>query len=86
MENIEQYRIKIDEIDEQIQQLITARAKIALKIFKEKQKNNIPIYDPKRESEILKMIINKNKGPLANEHLINIYKAIIFACRSLGER
>jgi chorismate mutase/prephenate dehydratase len=81
--NIKKLRNDIDNIDEQIQVLLSKRAQIALKIGKRKEYQNIDFYNPSREKEILEMVKNRNTGPLANGDLCDIFKKIFTACLSI---
>jgi chorismate mutase / prephenate dehydratase len=88
MQKLLKLRNKIDDIDEKLQQLLNTRAAIAVEIIKVKQSSNekLPHTDPIREQAILANIIKKNTGPLADETLTNIFKAIITACRATQEQ
>ncbi len=48
------YRARIDEIDRKILSLLDERAKLALKIYDIKRKNDISVFDPIREDEKIK--------------------------------
>lgn len=50
-------RKKIDEIDDKLLILLKERLEISKKIGEIKKKNNMPIYDPVREQEIIDMSI-----------------------------
>ncbi|MBI2453459.1 chorismate mutase [Candidatus Peregrinibacteria bacterium] len=52
--NIPTLRLTIDDVDFQIICLLSERIKIVQKICDLKAKNNIPVYQPKRESLMLK--------------------------------
>lgn len=52
MENIEFYRKKIEEIDEEITKLLVKRMKLSLEIGQYKKSKGLPVYDPKREEEL----------------------------------
>ena len=74
-------RRKIDLVDRELLPLLNQRLRIALgcgKIKKEMGKN---IYDPQREAEVLKRLRMKNRGPLKEEDLEKIFRAIIGVCR-----
>ncbi|OGP54607.1 MAG: hypothetical protein A2162_09580 [Deltaproteobacteria bacterium RBG_13_52_11b] len=74
-------RRKIDLVDRELLPLLNQRLRIALgcgKIKKEMGKN---IYDPQREAEVLKRLRMKNRGPLKEEDLEKIFRAIIRVCR-----
>ncbi|MGI9554164.1 MAG: prephenate dehydratase [Thermodesulfobacteriota bacterium] len=76
-------RKQIDGIDEKILDLINKRGKIALLVSEHKQQNSLKIYDPGREKEIEKKLLEKNPGPLTNEYVISIFREIVSGCRSL---
>lgn len=50
-------RKKIDEIDDKLLILLKERLEVSKKIGEIKKKNNMPIYDPVREQEIIEMSI-----------------------------
>ncbi len=54
--NLEQIRIHIDKIDDEILNLILKRIDYSKLVAKIKLKENIPIYDEKREQKILKRL------------------------------
>lgn len=62
--DLNQLRIKIDDIDSQIAELFKQRMEIALEIGKFKQANGIPILNDKREKEILCNISMQIGAPL----------------------
>ena len=79
---LEKLRKKIDEIDEKIVSLLNRRAKIALKISKEKKKVGGEIYSPYREKEILERI-KRLENIFPEKSIENIYSEIISATRSI---
>lgn len=83
MSDIQNYRKKVDEIDEKILDLLSQRANLAIKIGDIKRKNNKNIHSPKREKEIYEKLFRKNNGPLANESIRYIYREIISASLAL---
>lgn len=50
-------RKKIDEIDDKLLILLKERLAVSKKIGEIKKRNNMPIYDPMREQEIIEMSI-----------------------------
>lgn len=81
VDNLKDYRQKIDKINNQILSLLKDRVSVAQKIGKIKQKQNRPIYDPAREKKILKTVVSKAKNlpPAAVEA---IFQEIISLCRA----
>lgn len=87
MKKLDQLRNQVDKIDEQIQRLLNKRASIALKIGKEKHKDNIKsFYSPERNRQVLRAIVKRNKGPLQNKDLKAIYKIIMNCCLALQQK
>lgn len=81
--SIDDLRQKIDKIDSNILELLKNRASLTKEIGKIKFLNNLPVYNKDRELKILKQIQRRNKCPLTNEAIKNIFKVIIYECRNL---
>ncbi len=84
---LDNIREKIDQIDNDIQQLINERAEIALTVGKiKKSTDDKPVfYRPEREAEILQKIINRNNGPLSDNQVSLIFRDIMTACLYLQQ-
>src|SRR5258705_9498135 len=80
--NLGDVRARIDGIDRQIQQLIAERAGWAHQVGKAKGplKAAVDYYRPERESQVLRMVIDRNEGPLADEVLVGVFREIMSAC------
>jgi chorismate mutase/prephenate dehydratase len=79
-------RDRIDAIDASIQKLISERASIAQEVAITKQKTETTdtvFYRPEREAEVLRMVIERNKGPLQNEEIARLFREIMSACLAL---
>jgi len=83
MGEIEDFRLKIDELDRQLVRLISERARAAQEIGKLKRVTSLPIYEPKREHEIYENVRQANQGPLPDIELVHIYERIIDVMRAL---
>jgi chorismate mutase/prephenate dehydratase len=70
-------RNKIDDIDRNLVELLNKRAEVVMKIKKLKEKHDIPLYDAKREEDLINQIIKYNKGPLYNDNIIQIFESIL---------
>ncbi len=81
--DMEKLRNKIDMIDEQIVRLLNERAEIVLEIKKLKTKGNLSVYDPRREEKIFKKISARNKGPLYDDAINEIYEKILHCMKDL---
>lgn len=80
---LEKVRKKIDNIDTKIVELLNVRAQEVLKINALKAKNNLAIYAPGREVEILSRLKRLHKEPLSQEDVEIIFREIFSVCRSL---
>lgn len=65
MTKLEQERIIINKVDEEMAVLFERRMKAVKEIAKFKKENNLPIHDPIREAEVIK----KNVEKIQNEEL-----------------
>ena len=81
---LKKLRRKIDKIDEEILDALSARAKITLLISRLKKRHGRAMYSPDRESEILNRLELKNKGPLSDKAITAIYREIMSSTSSLG--
>lgn len=79
-----QLRDKIDELDKQIQELITQRAKVAEEVAIAKQESgNTVFYRAEREAQVLRNVMERNEGPLSNEEMARLFREIMSACLAL---
>src|SRR5580700_4463071 len=83
MDEIERWRKRIDEIDEQLLTLLNERAHCAVEIGHLKQKARQPAWQPERELEILRHVEAANAGPLGNAAIRRLFERIIDEARSL---
>lgn len=80
-------RAKIDEIDRNIQALIAERANFSHQVGKAKGKlaAAVDYYRPEREAQVLRMVVDRNEGPLSDEVLVHVYREIMSACLAQQE-
>ncbi|WP_140718638.1 MULTISPECIES: prephenate dehydratase [Gammaproteobacteria] len=80
-------RAKIDEIDRNIQALIAERARFAHQVGKAKGKlaAAVDYYRPEREAQVLRMVVDRNEGPLSDEVLVHVFREIMSACLAQQE-
>jgi len=81
--HIDELRQRIDDIDERLVQLLSARAACALEIGHEKKLLGLEVYQPSRESEVLGHVQRINQGPLDNEAMKRLFERIIDEARRL---
>jgi chorismate mutase-like protein len=80
--NLSDWRRRIDEIDRKLVELLNERSRCALEIGKLKQAENIPLYQPEREKEVLENAEHTNAGPLTDAAIRRLFERIIDEARS----
>jgi len=80
-------RSRIDGIDRQIQELIQERARFASQVGKAKGplKAAIDYYRPEREAQVMRMVVDRNEGPLSDEVLVRLFREVMSACLAQQE-
>src|SRR5262245_46329974 len=76
-------RTQIDKLDLQILKLVNERAGVAAEIGKIKNDQNAEPFAPAREEEVLKNVLELNKGPLDNDTIRAIFREIMSGSRAL---
>lgn len=85
--NLGEVRARIDSIDRDIQKLIAERAEFARLVGQVKGplKAAVDYYRPEREAQVLRMVRDRNQGPLSNEEMIRLFREIMSACLAQQE-
>lgn len=83
---IEDWRKKIDAMDEQLVQLISKRAEAAKAIGDLKRESTLPVYEPLRERAVFEHVKRVNPGPLDDAELLHVYERIMDVMRTLQRR
>ena len=80
-------RQRIDGIDLTIQSLIAERARWAQQVGRAKGplKPALDYYRPEREAQVLRRVVDRNDGPLADEVLVRLFREIMSACLAQQE-
>ncbi len=81
--SIEDWRRRIDEIDGKLLELLNERTRCVIEVGKIKKAQNVRIYDPEREREILRRMKEQNRGPLDEEGLQRLFERVIDECRRI---
>lgn len=84
--DIDGWRKKIDELDEEIVKLISQRAEAAQAIGQLKKVSELPVYEPKREEQVFAHVKSVNPGPLADGEIMHVYERIVDVMRTLQRR
>ena len=80
---IEDWRVKIDALDRRLADLLRERAECVIAIGKIKSARNMEVFDPERERQIIRNILQENKGPLDDDALRRIFERVIDECRRI---
>ncbi len=81
-------RAEIDQLDEQIQSLISARARTAQAVGSSKAGEKVrtrDFYRPEREAQVLRKVVERNQGPLRDEEMVRLFREIMSACLAQQE-
>jgi len=78
-------RTRIDQIDAQLQQLISERAECAQQVARIKNisADSSDYYRAEREAEVLRTVMERNNGPLTDEEMVRLFQEIMSACLAL---
>lgn len=78
-------RRQIDAIDDQLLALLNQRASIAQSVAKTKlDEGEVEcFYRPEREAEVLRRILDNNRGPLPDEMAVRFFREVMSACLAL---
>jgi chorismate mutase len=83
MDELEHWRKRIDEIDEQLLKLLNERAQCAVEIGHLKKRMKQSAWQPERELQILHHVEQSNPGPLGDAAIRRLFERIIDEARSL---
>lgn len=73
----------IDAIDLQILELLNQRTSIVEQIGYIKQESAMPIYEPRRETQVFHNVMSHNQGPLSPDSVKRVFERIIDEMRKI---
>ena len=82
-EEIERLRRRIDALDERLLDLLNERCGCSVAIGAVKRRLGLRVYDPAREAEIVRLMLDRNRGPLKDEAVRRLFERILDESRSL---
>lgn len=87
-QELDSLRQQIDDLDQRIQTLINQRAECAQRVADVKLKYAAPneevvFYRPEREAQVLRRVMERNQGPLADESMARLFREIMSQCLAL---
>ncbi len=89
-QELQALRVRIDSLDEKILELISQRARCAQDVGRIKMQSlaegeEAIFYRPEREAQVLKRIMELNKGPLGNEEMARLFREVMSTCLALEQ-
>src|SRR6056297_4117718 len=81
--DLQELRMRIAEIDDQILDLLNRRARVVLEVGRSKSDKEKDFYVPSREQRIYERLAAGNPGPFPTEAIRRVYREIISASLSL---
>jgi chorismate mutase len=82
-EKVRELRARVDEVDRELIEALSERARIVQEIMALKAGVGAPVYDPRREEEILRSVVQRNPGPIYDSSMRDIFELILHRIRDL---
>ncbi len=82
-EKIQELRDRVDEVDRELIRALNERARVVQEIATIKAEAGVPIFDPKREEEILQRAVEYNEGPIYDSSMRDIFELILHRIRDI---
>ena len=76
-QSLDDLRVKIDDVDRRLVDLINERARLVVDIGQIKRGSGIPIYAPHREAAVLEKIRSLNEGPISDRTIEAVYRELM---------
>lgn len=80
---MDDWRRRIDEIDQQLVQLFNERTTCAIEIGHIKKRLGLDIYSPSREAQVIANVTAANCGPLDAEAIRRLFERVIDEARRI---
>jgi chorismate mutase/prephenate dehydratase len=86
-DKLDQLRARIDGLDQEIQRLLSERAACARHVAEAKRdaEGEALYYRPEREAEVLRLVRERNTGPLSDDEMVRLFREIMSACLALEQ-
>ena len=82
-DRIEDLRSRVDEVDRELIRALNERARIVQEIVAIKAEAGKPLFDPRREEEILRKVAEENEGPIYDSSIRVIFELILHRIRDM---
>jgi chorismate mutase-like protein len=81
--NLDDWRSRINNLDDEILKLLNQRGTAALRIGELKRQQDLPYFSPEREAQVLDRLVALNDGPLGADAIRVIWREILSASLAL---
>jgi chorismate mutase/prephenate dehydratase len=81
---LDELRIRINDLDDKILELLEERARVVGDVARAKQEANLPTYDPDRERQVLDRLATR-AGRFPADAIRAVYREVMSACLALQE-
>jgi chorismate mutase/prephenate dehydratase len=85
-ERLQPLREAIDAVDSQLVRLLDERLRLAAEVGRIKQEAGAPVYQPEREAEVIRRVVQASRAPVSPASLEAIYREILSAGRAIQQR
>jgi chorismate mutase len=80
---INELRSQVDEVDRELIRILNERARIVQEMVAIKAEAGKPLFDPRREEEILRRVAEENDGPIYDSSMREIFELVLHRIRDL---
>ena len=80
---VRELRERVDQVDLELIRALSERAQIVQDLARIKGEAGVAIFDPKREEEILRRVVEQNPGPIYDSSMREIFELILHRIRDL---
>ena len=84
-QTLNRLRKRIDRIDRKLLHLLNERAALAVRIGNLKKSQGLPVFDSRRERQVLARLNRSRRGPLPPTSLRRIFREILGESRRLQD-
>src|SRR6516225_5584137 len=79
-------RRRLDEIDDKLHDLLIERAEIVAAVAKSKRDGNLPAFQPGREAQIIRRLVDRHHGEFPVDTLVRMWREMLAATVRLQSR
>ena len=80
---VRELRERVDAVDRELVRNLNERARLVQEIVSVKAEAGKPLFDPRREEEILRRVAEENEGPIYDTSMREIFELILHRIRDL---